>query len=528
VKRLPLAATVLAALWLCACGGSSNPAPPSPTGKFSNASLKGQYAFSISGVDGATGAFFAEVGSFAADGAGNISGGLADIVDLSGTTAASQVSFSSGSYQIQANGRGQIKILYTGGGLLQLSIALKTGSQGLAVETDQFASASGNFYLQTPTAFTAASLRGNYVFDVSGVSFTATAAAAISIIGQFAADGNASLTGGTVDENNGNVAAPSGPLTLTATAFQLDTNGNGTNFGRGTLTLDGRSFAFYIVDGTRLKLLQEDLLGGSSGDAVLQASAVPVDNSGFTGSFVYLVGGAGTTGALGPVARAARFTADGSGGLAAISLDDNNNGSYTHISQGSNISAATYAIDTAHAGSGRGTATFKDSSAGTYTLVFYLSSASAGVIQDTSLGLISDGALRGQAAGPFTVAASAGSYIFNWSGVQLGSSTAVPFEEDFVGQYVLANTSSNNISGVVDFVELGLSSKNNPAFLNFSIGGTLTVKGDGTNNNTYQISINGTPSATFSYQAYFVDANTLFLLCSDNTRTTAGIVALQP
>jgi hypothetical protein len=526
VKRLLLALSTLAALWLSACGGSSNPAPPPPAGKFSNASLTGQYAFSLSGVDGSTGAYYSEVGSFVADGAGNISGGLADIVDLSGGTPASEVSFASGTYQIQANGRGQIKILYTGGGVLQMSVALKSPTQGLAIETDLFASASGNFYLQTPADFTAASFKGNYTFDVSGVSFTATAAAPLSIIGQFAADGTATLTGGTVDENDGNQPAPSGPLALAPTTFALDTDGTGTNFGRGTLTLDGRAYVFYMVDSTRVKLLQEDLLGGTSGDAALQASTVPVDNTGFTGGFVYLVGGAGTSGAQGPVARVARFTADGSGGLSAVSLDDNNTGSYTHISQGSNISAATYAIDTAHAGSGRGTATFTDSSAGTFTLVFYLNSASVGVVQDTSLGLISDGPFHAQAAGPFTVAGSAGNYIFNWSGVQLGSSTAVPFEEDFVGQYVLTNASSNNISGVVDFVELGLSS--NPSFINYSTTGVLAATGDGTNNNALTMTINGTPSFTFNYQAYFVDANTMYLVCSNSSRTTAGIVVGQP
>jgi hypothetical protein len=527
VKRVLLISAVFAALWISACGGGSNPPPPPPTGNFSNASLKGQYAFSLSGVDGSTGAYYSQIGSFVADGAGNVSGGLADIVDLSGGTPAAQVSFASGTYQIQANGRGQIKVLYTGGGVLQMSLALKSASQGLAVETDLSASASGNFYLQTPGDFTAASFKGNYVFDVSGVSFTATNAAPLSIIGQFAADGTATLTGGTVDENDGNAPAPSGPLTLSPTAFALDTNGNGTNFGRGALTLDGRSYAFYIVDTTRVKLIQEDLLGGTSGDAVLQGT-VPIDNTGFAGSFVYLVGGAGTTGAQGPVSRAARFTADGSGGLNAISLDDNNTGSYTHISQGSNISKATYAIDTAHAGSGRGTATFTDSSAGTFALVFYLSSSSVGIIQDTSLGLISDGPIHAQAAGPFTVSGSAGNYIFNWSGVQLGSSTAVPFEEDFVGQYVQATTTSGtNISGVVDFVELGVSSNNNP-YLNYDITGLLTVKGDGTNNNTYQIAINASPSADFTYQAYFVDANTVFLVCSDNDRSTAGIVTIQP
>ena len=115
---------------------------------------------------------------------------------------------------------------------------------------------------------------------------------------------------------------------------------------------------------THFKMLEEDTLGGSAGDALQQAGTIPTENSQFTGSFVYLISGARDLGTQGTLARAARFTADGNGGVGAISLDDNNDGNYTHVSQGGNISAATYAIDTANSGSGRGTFTFKDSGRG--------------------------------------------------------------------------------------------------------------------------------------------------------------------
>ncbi len=124
------------------------------------------------------------------------------------------------------------------------------------------------------------------------------------------------------------------------------------------------SFAFYIVDSTHIKVIEEDLVAATSGNVVQQAGSIPAQNSAFTGSFVYVVGGVAVIGTQGADARVARFTADGNGGIAAISYDENNNGSTRHISQGSNISNASYAIDTANAGTGRGTFTFTDSSGG--------------------------------------------------------------------------------------------------------------------------------------------------------------------
>ena len=100
---------------------------------------------------------------------------------------------------------------------------------------------------------------------------------------------------------------------------------NGATFGRGTAQFAGHTFAFYIVDATQIMFLQEDSQGGSSGDAVLQSGAIPTNNSGFTGSFAYLVGGSSLS-TFGPDAAVARFTADGAGGIGTISYDENNNG----------------------------------------------------------------------------------------------------------------------------------------------------------------------------------------------------------
>jgi hypothetical protein len=512
------------ALILAGCGGGSSITPPPPSGKFSDASLKGQYAFLMSGVD-LTGGYIARIGTFTADGNGNITGGLEDVLSLSSGQPAAIVSFAGGAYQVLSNGRGLVGLNASGGGTLQLNLVMQSTSGGFLLQTDLAATSSGTFSLQTSSDFTAAALGHPYVFEVSGVSFSGQNAAPIAMIGKVTGDGNGTVTGGLMDTNDGNASAPSGATVIAPGTYALDSSGNGTNFGRGTMTFGGRTFAFYIIDATHFEMLEEDNLGGTSGNAQQQVGTIPTQNGQFKGSFVYLIGGASVLGTQGPVARVARFTTDGNGGLGAVSLDDNNDGRYTHVSQGSNISAASYAMDTANSGSGRGTFTFKDSGSGTYSDVFYMVSPTQAVVQETSKGIIGNGPLYQQAAGPFTVAGSAGNYVSNWSGAQLGSSTAVPFEEDFINQYALSSASTSNISGVIDYVELGLSSKT--LYTDVGLGGTLTINKDGTANNLYKFALGGSPSVTVNFQAYFVDANTVLMVCSDNTRTTAGIINPQ-
>jgi hypothetical protein len=508
---------------LIGCGnGGSNVVPPPPSGNFSNASMKGQYAYSVSGED-LNGAFAARIGTFTADGNGNITGGLEDMLDLGSGSPAAVISISGGTYQIQANGTGVITLETASAGL-QLNVALQTSSVGTVIQTDLNATGSGTLSLQTSADFVTAALTGPYVFDFSGVSFAGTSVAPISMIGQLQTDGNGNITGGVMDTNESNPATPSGATAITPGTYQLDAV-NGPTFGRGEMNFNGRNYAFYIVDVTHIKVLEEDDLGGAAGDALEQTAGIPTLNSGFTGSFVYLIGGVSTLGTQGPVARVARFTADGNGGLGAISLDDNDNGEYRHISQGSNISAATYAIDTSYAGSGRGTFTFTDSGGGTYSDIFYLISPAQGVAQETSKGIIGDGPMYAQTAGPFTVSGSVGSYVSNWTGVSLGTSTAVPYQEDFVGQFALSNATNSNISGVTDYVQLGLSNKT--LFSNVGLGGTLTIRGDGTANNLYKFVLGSSPSVTVNFQAYYTNPGIIFLVCSDNTRTTAGVLKLQ-
>jgi hypothetical protein len=393
------------------------------------------------------------------------------------------------------------------------------------VQTDGLASTSGALELQTPLQFSANAINGKYVFDLSGISFAGATPSVVSLIGQFGADGNGNVTGGTADVNDSSFA-PTGATALAASTYLLDTNGNGTNFGRGTVTLDGRTFAFYIVDATRVELLEEDSLGGTSGPAILQTGVIPTQNSGFNGSFAFLTGGSLTTGNFGPLARVGRFTADGTGGIGTVSFFQNNDGNTTQLAPNSGISSASYSIDAANAGSGRGTFTFRNSSVGTVTYVFYLYSPTRAAIQDVSSGIVADGTMLGQSAPSFTAASLAGNYSFSWSGVELVAPS--PFDENYAGQYAQTSAATSNIAGVVDYAQLGLNTINtNGITLNAGISGTLTVGGDGTQSNTYKIAIGGPSAFTLNFVAYFADGGTVLMVSSDGNRTTAGVASPQ-
>jgi len=258
-------------------------------------------------------------------------------------------------------------------------------------------------------------------------------------------------------------------------------------------------------------------------------SSVPTTNATFNGNFAFLTTGSGTQGAL---TRIGRFAANGSGVLTNVVANTNDNGQTALVPKGSQ-SSMTYSIDTNFPGSGRGTLTFTDSSLGTFSFVFYLSSASGGVIQDVTLtnhgGNVGDGLLQLQAGAPFTQAGLAGDYGFNFAGISANSDTMVQAEEDFVGHMALSSAANNNVSGTVDFSEF---SSNQGVFLNVVLSGAgLSIGGDGTTStgmrNTLALKPLTSPSATMNFVPYIVDSQHMFVAGTDDNRVISGVIILQ-
>jgi hypothetical protein len=74
---------------------------------FNNSSLKGNYIFSLSGIDGNGFAFYA-AGAVTADGNGNITGGEEDLNDIS--SGYFQATSVTGTYSVGPDGRGTLNL----------------------------------------------------------------------------------------------------------------------------------------------------------------------------------------------------------------------------------------------------------------------------------------------------------------------------------------------------------------------------------------------------------------------------------
>src|SRR5260370_22332786 len=131
------------------------------------------------------GGSISRVRSFIADGSGNITGALEDVNDVG--SAVQTVSFSGGSYTVDASGHGTMQLLQGSTVALQFNIVLSSTSQGLLIQTDLNATSSGNFTLASataPAAFILSQISGPYVFDDSGVQYLTTCDVVLSILCQ--------------------------------------------------------------------------------------------------------------------------------------------------------------------------------------------------------------------------------------------------------------------------------------------------------------------------------------------------------
>jgi hypothetical protein len=516
MRLLPLVPILLASLTAACNNGATivGPPPPPPTGNFSNASLKGQYAFSMSGTElcglsPGFSTFFARAGSFTADGSGHISGGVEDVNVCTGVGT---LPFTSSTYSISADGRGTLN-LTNSTGTTSYSLTLTSPTQGFVAQTDGNATASGSLQRQNPAAFSNPAIANGYVFDVFGAS---SASNPESIIGRFDADGAGNISLGLYDSNEAGTL--SGQQLFPAGAFYQFDHTFGQS-GRGVANIAGHNFAFYVVDATRLKLVGTDFPEVFSGEAFAQQSVAFTATS-LNSGFALLLGGSSSNG---PIATAGRFTADGVGNLSEIFLDENNNRTVTLLPSQGGMVAGTYTVDAN--GLGGGVATWTDSKVpGSFDFIFYLISPTEAVFQETDIGITSDGTLLAQTAGPITTASLAGDFASVLSGVTQNGS--IVDSNDFVGQLKLTSASGNNATGIMDFTEF--SPAHQHQFFDIQSSGPLNITSPGTGPNTLTLTTTFPSPQTFNFTAYAVDSNTVFLVGVDNNRVLAGSIARQP
>ena len=535
MNRLLTAAVAAASLWAAACSsGNGVITPPPPTGNYTLASLNGTYAFVTSGEaitsGGSSATPFSRTGSFIANGSGSVTGGVYDIVNAGGTssTSSAPIAIMGGSYTVNADGRGTLTFNINSSGApatINFAIVLTSTKDGLMIDEtasgNQASTGSGNFVLQNSAAF-ASGVSGSYVFDFSGLDGSIHPE---SLVGQFAASAGVITSG--VEDANDNFNLTNGSISGN---FAPDPANSATS-GRGTATIAGQTYAFYIVDSTRVRFVS---INASSvgpmltGDAVSQPS-VPAAPS---GGFAFLVSGSTANGGF---IRAARFdtcpqSANPLPTVTKLLMDVNNAGMENEFGP-SALTMPSINYDTT---TGRGQLSFQSSSTNVYSFVFYLSAASDGVIQEVSgptgtgtAVVVADGSMLMQSGSPFTSSNVTGPYAMNWSGlVTSGGSFSLQDEEDLLAQETVK---SLNLSGTYDLFQFtGFTlqiDRGSSGSINFNGG-----NGTGDDGKSSSMIVNLSNAAPIHMVVYTVNPQLAFFMNTNQSgapRIVAGILKAQ-
>ena len=435
--RYALSSILFFLIALIGCGGSGGGSAGPINGPFNNSSLNGTYAFSFTGVN--TFGFLAVAGSFQANGSGAITGGVADINSGNGVFTNQSLS---GSYNVHNNGQGTATFA-TSTATFDINFVIVSGQRALIIRFDNNSTASGSIDRQNNSAFSPSALGGTFAFSLSGIdagSRTLVSAGAIDN------DGAGGIPSGVQDLNDN--GSPTTNQAVTGTYSVSSTNGRGIltlNTVLGTLT-----FAFYVVDSNRLKLIEIDNVPVLAGDAFRQQ--FPQSTGSVSGPLAFTLGGAASSGI--PFVVGGVLSTDGSGHVTSGTQDINNNGGITQ-----NVAiTGTYSVGA----DGRGFLTLNGSS-GTTNFIIYPTTSGVQLVQ-VDVGESSIGTAFSQ-SGPFSTSTVSGTYGLNLTGV-LGNN-----EIDSTAQF--SADGSGHLNGAMDV-------NNGGALLpNLSLSGNSSISANG-------------------------------------------------
>ena len=470
--------------------GSAVPASTTVSIQFSNASLTGQYAF-VFAIRSAQ-ALSAEAGSISFDGNGNITAGIADRSNGGG----SPIAINGGTYQVGSDGRGTA-VLNTAQGLVAWQFVLTNQALGYVVRFDSNgAAASGTLELQNASKFNLASIQGNYAFGMAGVTAGASPAFT-AMVGSLAADGAGHVSPGVLDLNsNGTVTtnlAASGTLSVPSTS------------GRGTLTLTSTlgtlTFAYYQVDGTRLKLVEIDGANALAGDLVMQPAG-PFTNSSFQGRFAFTM--AGSKGGA----------AFGMGGLFTMNLGTITNRLLDGVNQTVFDTQGSYVV--ADPASGRTTVTWTVNGGAISQFVLYPRNDGGFVMLEIDASAVAEGIVLPQTVSTPSTFSLQGNFVVGLAGAEPPTSAA---SESISGQLVLPGGAP--FTGVLDIVANGTVTQ----------GGAFQVGNFTVDVNSGRGVATALPSSAVlgnaSFILYILDADQALVLESDSVRVLTGKMARQ-
>ncbi|MGB9205439.1 MAG: hypothetical protein WCB94_15885 [Terriglobales bacterium] len=472
-RRVLMALAAISGIFLTAGCGSGG-GPVIVKGGFSNASLKGSYAFTVKGygLNSGTNAaanFFVEGGVFTSDGNGTITAGTDDFVEAVGsTTQAFPGNAVTGVYSINKDGTGDLQFNFTAGGSEVFRITLSDTGHLYMEEEDGFGTTAGSAELQDSTLFSTIP-SGTFVFRTHDVFVSATmgtmAVSAGAVTGSFVMVQNGAAVTGSIGAG-GSMTAPTA--------------------GRGTITYSVNGFThsaeYYVVSLGEFRLLDTTTNILSIGLAE-QQSATTFSAASLSGSYAF--GSSGETATPRFVNTVGVFTTDGVSQVTAANYDSVQDGSVS-----SNVTATgSYVIDNS-AGNGSGSLTF-----GGFTRDIWMVSPSRAYFIALNGANVEDGTLD-QQSGAFTNTSLSAQAAFFMDGFD---ATGVDgLFKDRVGTLVPSGTDSlgtNYVASFFDFVALAGGSSSNNFTGSYSVasnGRTSTVLNGFTDNVVLYLTTNST------------------------------------
>jgi hypothetical protein len=403
---------------MVACGGSSSvlvtpatpPPPPNNAGYSTGTLVKGNYVYSLRGVDSRGGAFVA-VGVFAADGTGNITSGQQDVNDVvSGLQQ--QAAISSGTYSVGIDGRGEATLNFAAGSSVTFSFVLVSPSKARIIEMANFELSSGLLERQDAAPLVAPT--GSYVLRTDG-SNNVQFGQPVSRVGLLTATGAGASA--VLDENYNGTFTPT--IAVPSTAFSSFSGTSGRGVMRFTTTTGGASstgtvidLVFYVVNPTRIEFLSINQSEQVSGYADQQSGTFTTAPS-VNNPYVYSISGSSATGFITETGSFAL-----SGGTVSSGLEDFvDTGAYS----ASVPFSGAYVADGTN--NGRFTGNFT-ASGRTVNFVLWFSSAQNAVLMayNSASTLLESGLVAVQPAVPNTGTVT-GNYALHLGGTTFGALT---------------------------------------------------------------------------------------------------------
>ncbi len=387
---------------------------------FTNTTLNGTYVFTATLADGRTLRFVG--GTFQADGAGNLTNGMEDVIGSGGVSTNQPFS---GTYSVGPGGLGSATVNLDAGGTDTFAFALASSAQGQFIEYDGLDATFGVVRKQDASAISA--LAGTFIFSLQGTG--------LGIVGSINLNGSANVSG-TEDINDAGSFQAMVPFTGT---YSLSSQGHGT--ATWTNSNGTSNFVFYIIDGQTVEFLSID--SGGAGQAIAQEGGLTFGNSSLGGSIAFFASGV-------PIDVAGILDTDAAGNINAGILDEDSNNGLIYGIDGTPVTG-TYNV----AANGRGTANLIISSdeGVTVPLVFWLASAGSGVLLETD-GTVLTGAILAQQGGPFTTSSMQGNFAFGMNGGFCEGCGEEGTWFDSVGQF--AADGAGNLAGTEDYYLTGV------------------------------------------------------------------------